>query len=110
MYIIPVLMISCEKNNTNTVSSDPPIYSEIIKQDLLGISAESVINILGNPEVIRKNNACDVWSYGPSIDDMVNKSDGDIVGLTIYFDNDGKVASVQPKKKTNVKINEYKNQ
>ncbi len=106
LSVMLVLIVSCEKNTTETVSSQSLIYSEIIKQDLLGASATDIKSILGNPETIRKNDERDVWSYGPSIEDMANKADGDIVGLTIYFDDNGKVISVRPKNKTSVGINQ----
>ena len=106
LSIIATLSLACGKKNTKNVSYETPIYSEIIKRDLLGVSAAEIKNILGNPETIIKDNERDIWSYGPSIEDMVSKEDGAIIGLTIYFDDKGKVISVSPKNKTSVEINQ----
>lgn len=82
-------------------------YSEFVDAGMIGENAQKIRSFLGDPEIIRKTTKGESWHYGPDIDVMISGAPGSIVGLTVSFDSNSKVANVSPSRKTqDIKINE----
>lgn len=75
-------------------------YSEFLAAGMIGENSKKIKSILGEPDIIRKNENVESWHYGPDIEATINGSPGAIVGLTISFDSNDRVINVSPSSKS----------
>ena len=102
VWVMVILIACCGDKNNNIRKQKRFTYEEVYKKDLIGAESNEIKSLLGIPDSIREGQNRQIWSYGPSVDDMIDSENGEIVGLTIYFNEKGTVMSVRPKEKTNI--------
>ena len=75
-------------------------YTDFVDGKFGGVTAEEVKSMLGEPNIVKQAKGSEVWHYGPNVKEMINGEDGAIIGITVYFDERGKVREISPTRKT----------
>ena len=67
------------------------IYRKFVSGEFQNANADVIVSVLGNPNTRNMVRDNEIWSYGPSLDDLKNRKVGDLIGINIYMDKSGKV-------------------
>lgn len=100
IYIISLLLTCCSKTSDLTNREKWIIYSDLVSGKYAGSSTEEIRSILGEPDNINHIKRSEVWNYGPSLEEAVSLEGGEVAGVMIYFDEEGRVSKVRAVKKT----------
>lgn len=100
LLILTLLLVCCGKTNDPKKEEGRISYADIIDVKYRGVTAEKIKSMLGEPDIVNQAKGSEVWHYGPNLDAMFEGGDGAIVGVTVSFDEQGKVRAIIPTRKS----------
>ncbi len=97
--ILLLLLVCCGRNINNIRTGDKMKYDDFIDGQFTGVSAEKIKSMLGAPNIVKEAKGSEVWHYSTGLKEIVESKDGAIIGLTVYFDEHGKVREITASRK-----------
>lgn len=68
-----------------------PKYVNMLSSEYIGCNTTEFIEIFNSPNSINSVGQNEVWSYGPSMQDLRRKKSGDLIGVSVMFSKEGKL-------------------
>jgi hypothetical protein len=101
LFIILSLSLACCGGKITRKEAEGKMsYADFVDGDFRGVTAKKIEAMLGAPDIVNQAKGCEVWHYGPNPEQLIKGEAGAIIGVSVFFDEQGKVREITAGRKT----------